>query len=587
MDSDDTLEALVIGRKTYEEELEPVVIPEKPYDVLTHQIAGLLTKNSRLSFDEIYETIKKAYPYRNLENEEFNQVIEYMNSRFPRLLWASFENKAIFKPRYKKPLFEYYFNHLSMIPDQKHYLVVNNQTDLAIGLLDESFVAEYGKPGVKFIIRGSPWKILNVFSDKIYVESVEDPAGAIPSWIGEEIPVPFEVAQEVGNLRGGVEESLKNGETPHSIAEILSKKYPSDEKTILAAISPTLRSVEEGHTVPTDKLITIEDWEDFVILNACFGSLTNRAFAQLLGHLISDKIGYSIIVQHDPYRIFIKTMGEIKAETVRRIIDELKNSSLKIIEKTLLRGSVKTGIFKRRLIHVASRFGAIKKGADLRNLNLQSLVKSFEDTVIYKEALREIFTKDIDLDNLIKVFQKIKKDKIKMVTINNKGKPTPITRVGIKKASMKSDLIPPEKMKRILVELTKARLLDETNTFLCTNCWDFLEMIKIKELPENFECPKCRSTNIGLLRVEDKNVFSLIDKKGKKLTFSEQKLKNKALETSKLISKYGKKAAIALSGRRLIINDLKKILSKKGIISDEFFELIIEAERNALKRRFM
>ena len=53
MDSDDTLEALVIARRALNEELEPLSIPDKPYDVLAHQIAGLLLKNSRLAFNEI------------------------------------------------------------------------------------------------------------------------------------------------------------------------------------------------------------------------------------------------------------------------------------------------------------------------------------------------------------------------------------------------------------------------------------------------------------------------------------------------------------------------------------------------------
>ncbi|MEM0313636.1 MAG: DEAD/DEAH box helicase, partial [Candidatus Bathyarchaeia archaeon] len=48
MDSDDTLEAMAISRRALNEELEPVDIPCKPYDVLAHQIAGLLLKEKRL-----------------------------------------------------------------------------------------------------------------------------------------------------------------------------------------------------------------------------------------------------------------------------------------------------------------------------------------------------------------------------------------------------------------------------------------------------------------------------------------------------------------------------------------------------------
>ena len=66
MDTDDTLEALVIARRALNEQLEPITIPDKPYDVLTHQIAGLLLKNRRLTFQEILDICQKAAPFENL-----------------------------------------------------------------------------------------------------------------------------------------------------------------------------------------------------------------------------------------------------------------------------------------------------------------------------------------------------------------------------------------------------------------------------------------------------------------------------------------------------------------------------------------
>jgi ATP-dependent Lhr-like helicase len=160
-------------------------------------------------------------------------------SAFPRLAWVSFEDKVVLKPRRTKALFEYYFDNLSMIPEEKQYLVVDETTDQAVGILDEAFMAEYGKPGIKFIIRGSPWRILHISGDKVYVKPVDDPTGAIPSWIGEEIPVPFEVAQEVGYIRGFVEEQTRKGLPPEEIAAKLSENYPAEKETILDALAET------------------------------------------------------------------------------------------------------------------------------------------------------------------------------------------------------------------------------------------------------------------------------------------------------------------------------------------------------------
>jgi len=165
---------------------------------------------------------------------------------------------------------------------------------------------------------------LNVYGDQIYVKQVDDPTGAIPSWVGEEIPVPFEVAQEVGWIRGFVEEKIKNGSEPAEVAVELAGKYPADRDTVMRAIHETVEQVRKGYPVPTGRRILIEDWEDFVIVHAHFGSLTNRALAQLIGHVLSEQTGYSVVVQHDPYRIFVHTMGAANADRIMALFDEMK-----------------------------------------------------------------------------------------------------------------------------------------------------------------------------------------------------------------------------------------------------------------------
>jgi len=586
MDSDDTLEAMVIGRMAYKEELEPVDIPQKPYDALAHQIIGLLMKQKRWYFYEIYDLFKKAYPYADLTLEDIQKVLEYMHSRYPRLAWVSFEDMLTIKPRQTKALYEYYFENLSMIPDEKQYLVIDETSSAAVGILDEAFVAEYGKPGVKFIIRGSPWKILNIYGDKIYVKPVDDPTGAIPSWVGEEIPVPFEVAQEVGWVRGFVEERIKSGVELEEIAARLTKKYPVDEDTIMRALLETLEHVKRGCLVPTDKRIIVEDWEDFVIIHANFGSLTNRALAQLIGHVLSEQTGYTVAVQHDPYRIFIQTMGTANADSILSLFNEMKQMPESTIRDMLTRATVKTGIFKRRMVHVARRFGALKKWVDFSTISLRKLMKSFEDTAIFDEALKETFTKDLDLEHTIRVLNEVRRGEVEVVKLETQGVVTPIARVGIERVSMKTDLIPPERMKLILVESAKARLLNEVRTFVCTNCWDYLEMICIKDLPDKPTCPMCGSAALGVLVKEEDQIRALVEKKGEKLTKIERKWKEQALGMARLMSKYGKLAAVAFAGRKLKISDVEDVLQEEKELTDRFFELVIESERKALKRRF-
>ncbi len=586
MDSDDTLEALAVARNALKEDLEPVEIPPKPYDALTHQIAGLLLRRRRWGFDEILEVFKNAYPYEGLTMEDVEKILRYMHQRFPRLAWVSFEDKVVLKPRSTKALFEYYFGNLSMIPNKKQYLVVDESKDSAVGVLDEAFMAEYGKPGIKFIIRGSPWQILHVSGEKVHVTPVDDPTGAIPSWIGEQIPVPFKIAQEVGFIRGFVEEQMKKGLSPEEIAVKLSEKYSSDKENVLRAINETVEHVNYGFPVPTDKRIIVEDWEEFVIIHAHFGSLTNRALAQLAGHLLSEKIGYSIVVQHDPYRIFVQTMKASNSNQILTLFDEMKTMPEQTIRDSITRATVKTGLFKRRIIHVARRFGALKKWADFSSVSLQKLIESFEGTPIYEEALKEVFTKDLKLEQLIQVLRKIRQDEIQVQKAETNGNVTPVARVGIERVSMKTDLIPPERMKAMLVKTAKARLLSETCVFVCTNCWNYIEMICAKDLPDKPKCPACGSTALGLLKVEEEKVLSLVEKKGEKLTKKEEKMQRRALQTARLITRHGKPAVVALCAKRVKASDVIGVLEKEPNISDRFFELVLEAERKVLSKRF-
>jgi ATP-dependent Lhr-like helicase len=586
MDSDDTLEAMVIARRTINQELEPLGVPPKPYDVLAHQIAGLLIKQKQWRLSEIYDLFRKAFPYTSLTINDISKVLDYMYHRFPRFAWFSKEDKLVIKPHNTKPLYEYYFDNLSMIPTEKKFLVIDEEQDSAVGVLDEAFVSEHGKPNVKFIIQGRPWQIVSVSGDQIYVRQTQDPSGAIPSWAGEEIPVPFAIAQEVGQVRGFIDDQKQKGKTTSEISIALSDRYPADPETVARAIHETVEQVQKGYPVPTDRRVLVEDWEDFVILQSNFGSLANRTLAQLIGHLLSDQIGYSVVVQHDPYRIFVNTMGAVNSDRIIELFDSMKMMSEQDIREIIIHSTVKTGLFKRRLFHVARRFGAIQKWFDLSRISLSKLMESFEGTAIYEEALKEIFLKDLDLEQMINVLNAVGNSTIEILKVETEGDATPMARVGIEKVSMKTDLIPPERMKLLLVESARARLLTEVRTFVCTNCWDYMEMLRLSDLPDYPICPICASSGLGVLRLAESEVQSLVEKRGEKLTKNEHQVNQQAVRTAKLVSKYGKNAAVALSGRNLQISDIKEVLEKENQLSDHFFELIIEAEKRSLKRKF-
>ena len=141
--------------------------------------------------------------------------------------------------------------------------------------------------------------------------------------------------------------------------------------------------------------------------------LSTGLWLSLLGQVLSDKLGRGIVVQHDPYRIFVQTMGAMTAERLVEVLNEIKDMSEQAVRNTLTLSTVKTGLFKRRVIQVARRFGALKKWADFSNVSIQKLISSFEGTPIYEEGLKEVFTKDLDADGLVMVLERMRDGEIR------------------------------------------------------------------------------------------------------------------------------------------------------------------------------
>src|SRR5208337_1455916 len=131
------------------------------------------------------------------------------------------------------------------------------------------------------------------------------------------------------------EEKIHKGLTPEQVSALLSERYAGDAETILRALAETVEQVNSGFAVPTPRRIVVEDWGEFVIIHSNFGSLINRALAQFLGEVLSDKLGRGIVVQHDPYRIFVQTMGNMSAERLVEVFNELKGMGSQAVKDTL------------------------------------------------------------------------------------------------------------------------------------------------------------------------------------------------------------------------------------------------------------
>lgn len=576
-DPSDALESIVITARSKKRDLEPVPIPDKPLDVLMHELAGLMAYARRWDVDDVYEIIRQAYPYRNLSKDEMVGVLRYMESLSRKLAWVSPEGDVFARPARHKRLFAYYFENLSMIPQVKQYLVVDDERNEPVGILDESFIAEYGEPGVKFIVGGSVWKVLQVYKNKVYVKPDDDPLGAIPTWIGEEIPVPCSVAQEVGKIRQQVEQLVSEGLDLDEISRRLSEHYGVAQEVMKQALEDTYEQIKFGIPVPTHKRITTEKVKDLHVVQAHFGTLINRTLARFIAHQASEELGETVAISIDPYRILLKSKA-LSPEDLLNILKGKLGADFQGIVKSLIEDSK---FFRWRLVQVARRMGVLEEEAELTSRVVDQLMKGLRGTPAHEETFKEVIFKDLDLHGTVEVLEKIRTGKLELVSLGARDKPSPISSLVWKRPTIALEPVSGERLRMLAIASARARLLSEVRTFACAKCGQYVEDRKIHELDEKPKCPSCRSQLLGMVEEtvdEVQRALELPKRKGK--------IWKSISDTSRLISRYGKLAAIALAGRGITPSAAEEILKKEKRLSGKFLELVLKKEREALLQKF-
>lgn len=96
-----------------------------------------------MTVGDVLDTVRRAHPYRGLTRDELMEVLRFMEggNRLVRV-----NEDGTITPR-RGGLHRYYFENISMIPDQKHYKARDMITNKAIGELDEEFVETRNRGG--------------------------------------------------------------------------------------------------------------------------------------------------------------------------------------------------------------------------------------------------------------------------------------------------------------------------------------------------------------------------------------------------------------------------------------------------------
>src|ERR687895_1430103 len=148
--------------------------------------------------------IRRAYPYRNLEREQFDSIVRMLAEGFSTkrgrrstYLHHDAVNQRI---RGRRGARLAAITSGGAIPDTADYAVVLEPTDLVIGSVNEDFAIE-SLQGDIFQLGNTSWRVLRVEQGKVRVEDAHGQPPSIPFWLGEAPARSEELSASVSRLR--------------------------------------------------------------------------------------------------------------------------------------------------------------------------------------------------------------------------------------------------------------------------------------------------------------------------------------------------------------------------------------------------
>ena len=295
---DELVECAALLRLQRRGELDRLGIPSWPLDVLAQQITAACACET-WDEDRLFETVRRAWPYRDLPRERFDQVVAMLASGFATargrsgaLLHRDGVNRML-KGRRGARLVA--LTNGGAIPDNADYDVVLDAEGTFVGRVNEDFAIE-SMAGDVFLLGNAAWRIRRVERGRVRVEAAPESTPTVPFWLGEAPARTPELSAAVGDLRDGVDQRLEAADAAE-IGRTAENLQPAtlflQEETGLPpeAAAQIAAYIVEGKrvlgVVPTARRIVAERFFDEsggmqLVLHAPLGGRINRAWGLAL-----------------------------------------------------------------------------------------------------------------------------------------------------------------------------------------------------------------------------------------------------------------------------------------------------------------
>jgi ATP-dependent Lhr-like helicase len=264
-------------------ELDHLRVPENALDVLSQQIVAEVAAREWRQ-DELFDLLRRAYPYRNLQRKDFEECVlmlaEGFSTRRGRrgaLLHHDGINRML-RPRKGARLTA--ITSGGAIPDNADYRVMLEPEAHLVGTVNEDFAVE-SLQGDIFQLGNTSYRILRVERGTVRVEDAHGLPPSIPFWLGEAPGRTMELSSAVSRLKGEIEQRLA-GESG-AATRWLIETVGLDEVAAFQIVQYLAAGRAALTCLPTFDTVVFERFFDEsggmqLVIHSPFGSRVNRAW---------------------------------------------------------------------------------------------------------------------------------------------------------------------------------------------------------------------------------------------------------------------------------------------------------------------
>jgi ATP-dependent Lhr-like helicase len=275
-------------------ELDRLEVPRNLLDVLTQQIAAEVSAQE-WSEDALFDLMRGAYGYRDLQRAEFDQCVVMLaegfstrRGRHGALIHRDAVNGWL-RPRRGGRLTA--ITSGGAIPDNADYRVMLEPESQLVGTVNEDFAVE-SLQGDVFQLGNTSYRILRVERGTVRVEDAHGQPPSIPFWLGEAPGRTDELSMAVSRLRHGIEERLVGKGADATAGMQSASEWIEDTLGVDAvATSQLIQYLAAGRaalgTLPKLDTIVFERFFDEsggmqLVIHSPYGSRVNRAWGLAL-----------------------------------------------------------------------------------------------------------------------------------------------------------------------------------------------------------------------------------------------------------------------------------------------------------------